>query len=106
MQSFWGNSDPHPFLLVTLQKDTDSVCNPHLSDSGLLTTFINLHPPEELGILNLQARMGMLYNTQSVGLRLTCEAGKLFTASDQPLAAVMLDVLYLVNASSALSQPL
>lgn len=46
-------------LRMTLQKDTDSICNSHLSDSGLLTIFINLHPPEELRILKLQALPSM-----------------------------------------------
>lgn len=46
-------------LRMTLQKDTDSICNSHLSDSGLLTIVINLHPPEELRILKLQALTSM-----------------------------------------------
>lgn len=98
-------------LRMTLQKDTDSIYNSHLSDSGLLTIVINLHPPEELRILKLQALTNAythahIYNAQSAGLQLTFEAGKLFIASDQPLAAVMQDVLYPANASNALSQPL
>lgn len=47
-----------------------------------------------------------IYNAQSAGLQLRFEAGKLFIASDQPMAAIMQDVLYPANASSALSQPL